>query len=94
MKDSQNEHVYEATLASDDLPVTKPNQKLFESKWMVLGILFCVTGFLGIPLLWRNPKFSHVERIVWSVIVSLYTLALIFGAFEVCMWSYRRIMGS
>ncbi len=90
--DAHNEPVFEARLVESGS--TNPNEKLFRNKFVVLGILFGVTGFLGIPLLWQNPKFSETERIVWSVIVTVYTLALIYGAYSVCMWSYSRITES
>jgi len=59
----------------------------------VLAMLFLVTGALGIPLLWMNAKFSTLERMVWSVVVTLYTVALIYAAYLIVMWSYRQILG-
>lgn len=67
--------------------------ELIQSKWAVLVVLFCVTGILGIPLLWINKKFSTVERVVWSVVVTIYTAILIWIVFAILMWSYRQIVG-
>lgn len=66
---------------------------LIQSKWAVLVVLFCVTGILGIPLLWINKKFSTVERLVWSIVVTIYTAILIWIVFAILMWSYRQIVG-
>ena len=60
----------------------------------MFGMLFCVTGFLGIPLLWMSRKFSHREKVIWSVVVTIYTLALIGIAVAICWWSYSQISQS
>jgi hypothetical protein len=57
----------------------------------MFGMLFGVTGCLGIPFLWMSPKFSRREKIVWSILVTIYTLVLIGVAVGVCWWSYRQI---
>lgn len=67
--------------------------EMVQSRAAVLAILFLVTGFLGIPLLWMNQRFSTLERVVWSVIVTLYTVALIAVAWMIVAWSYRQIFG-
>lgn len=72
---------------------TSPAGSLLQSKAAVLAILFLATGFLGLPLLWINRRFSTLERIVWSVLVTIYTIALIALAAVILVWSYRRIVG-
>ena len=67
--------------------------KVLQSRTAVLAILFFVTGALGIPLLWMNPKFSRIERIVWSIVVSLYTIVLVWITAQIVMWSYRQVFG-
>ncbi|MEO9595790.1 hypothetical protein [Rhodopirellula bahusiensis] len=44
-----------------------------------LAVLFFVTGAFGIPLLWRNPNFVSWQRVLWSVVVLIYTIALFVG---------------
>ncbi|TWT53440.1 hypothetical protein Pla22_10690 [Rubripirellula amarantea] len=75
---------------------TRPtgNEKLLQSKAVVLGILFLVTGALGIPLLWSNKNFGPTERMFWAITVIVYTLALMVFAGGVCYWSYRQITGA
>ena len=58
---------------------------------MVLAILFGVTGALGLPLLWMSTKFSLVERIFWSLVVILYTTALVGVTAAIVMWAYGVI---
>ncbi|QDT01800.1 hypothetical protein K227x_01680 [Rubripirellula lacrimiformis] len=67
--------------------------KFLDNKWAVIAVLFAVTGFLGIPLLWMNKNFSSTERISWSIVITIYTFLLIAGAAAICMWSYRQITG-
>ena len=57
----------------------------------MFGMLFCVTGFLGLPFLWMSPKFSDSEKMVWSVVVVIYTLILIGITMAICWWSYSQI---
>lgn len=49
------------------------------SPMATLAVLFFVTGAFGIPLLWRNPHFSSWHRVIWSVVVLIYTIALFAG---------------
>ena len=69
-------------------------QRFLNNKLAVLALLFLATAALGIPLLWKSPRFTPTERIVWAVVVAVYTL-LIFWAFGAVMWwSYSRIAES
>ncbi|MFG0290437.1 MAG: hypothetical protein ACF8CQ_19820 [Rhodopirellula sp. JB044] len=57
------------------------------SRWAVLTVLFVVTGAFGLPLLWRNDRFSLAGKCFWSVAVTAYTVALFYGMFLVVRWS-------
>jgi len=86
--------VIEAKLADQDSATTVVEiESYLQSRMAVIGILFLVTGALGIPLLWMNKRFSKSERIVWSIVVSIYTAGLLYFTYLVCMWSYHRIFG-
>ena len=76
-------------------PGTPPGSldPLLESKAAILGVLFTVTGVLGLPLLWYSPRFSPRERWIWAVVVTLYTLLLIALVVWVLQWSYRQLVG-
>ena len=58
----------EADHASEGISSNRP---------LVFGILFGVTGALGLPLLWYSPAFTRKEKWLWSIVNSLYTLGLI-----------------
>ncbi|MEM6690060.1 MAG: hypothetical protein AAF664_11575 [Planctomycetota bacterium] len=70
------------------------NQELLRRKWVTLGILFGVTGALGIPLLWQNPRFSHFERVIWSVAVLVYTFALLGVTYAILKWAWNSLSGA
>ena len=67
--------------------------EMVQSRAAVLAILFLVTGALGIPLLWMNQSFSNLERIVWTIVVTIYTVALIVITWMIVMWTYHQIVG-
>lgn len=66
---------------------------LLHSRGATLSFLFLVAGVIGLPLLWVNPKFSRGERVVWSVIVLLYSLTILILAGGMLWWIYQLIMG-
>ena len=68
-------------------------EKLIQNKLAVLACLFLVTGFLGLPLLWMNRGFSTAERLLWAVVVIIYTLALIGFVVAIVLWCYKLIVG-
>lgn len=68
-------------------------ESLIQSKLAVLACLFLVTGFLGLPLLWMNRRFSTTERLLWAIVVIIYTLALIAFVVGIVLWCYRQIAG-
>lgn len=65
-----------------------------KSKVGVLMILFFATGFLGIPLLFYSSRFNTAERVFWSLVVTLYTCALIAVAVWVLMWSWGNVQAA
>ena len=64
---------------------------LIDSRLAMFGLLFGVTGFLGIPLLLICNGSARTEKIVWSIVVTIYTLILIGVAVAICWWSYAQI---
>lgn len=65
--------------------------ELLHSKLLVLGILFGVTGVLGLPLLWMSRAFSTQEKMVWSVINTIYTTTLVVGTWMIVRWAWRAV---
>lgn len=69
-------------------------ERLLRAKWLVLGILFLVTGFLGLPLLWLSPSFSRMEKWIWSVVNVVYTSSLIYLTYRIVLWAWHSIQQS
>ena len=51
--------------------------KWYHNIWLVLFMLFFVLGPFGLPLVWKNPRFSQTVKIILTVAMALYTLALV-----------------
>lgn len=67
---------------------------LLNNKLALLGLLFFATAALGLPLLWKSPKFSRQERITWSIAVTVYTVVILWIFCAIMWWSYSRIAES
>ena len=50
--------------------------KWYHSWGFVLLMLFFVLGPFGIPLVWKNPRFSQWVKIALTLAVLIYTVAL------------------
>jgi hypothetical protein len=60
----------------------------------VLLLLFLVTGFLGLPLLWMSRGFSPRMKVVWSIVNTIYTLLLIGCTVGILWWAWSKAMQS
>jgi hypothetical protein len=69
------------------------NRTLLGNRKALLVLLWGVTGFLGLPLLWISPKFSVTEKLLYSVLITFYSLFLIGMATGIVWWAYLRIVG-
>ena len=65
--------------------------RLLGSRRAILVVLFAVTGFLGLPILWWSPVFSNREKRIWTAINVVYTMLMILGCVAICWWSFARI---
>ncbi len=83
-------------------PITSPPAQakkgrldwLLDNKPALLGMLFFVTAALGLPLLWKSKKFTTAEKTTWSIIVSIYTIIILWIFCAIMWWSYARISES
>lgn len=66
-------------------------QQVLHSRLAILATLFCVTGFLGLPLLWMNPHFTTLQRWGWAIVVTIYTCLLIALAAWAVVWSWNSV---
>lgn len=86
---TSSETIVEARLVQTPPPgILKRAQN---SRIAILAVLFLMTGFLGIPLLWMNPNFSRMERWTWAIVVTIYTCILIALTCGVIYWSLNSI---
>jgi hypothetical protein len=69
---------------------TRP-RPIVDNPWAILAILFLVAGVLGVPLLWISRAFSPLMKIVWSVVVTVYTAAALYGTWLVLVWCWTSI---
>jgi hypothetical protein len=67
---------------------------ILQSRKGLLVLLFGVTGVLGVPLLWVSPSFSKSEKVLYSLLVTVYTLVLVAVACGILWWAYLRITGA
>ena len=94
MQSPANEQVHSTPLAEKQSDRGQDaHQSLLQSRGAVLSFLFLVAGVLGIPLLWVNPNFSRGERVLWTIIVLLYSLTILILAGGMLWWIYRLIFG-
>ena len=54
-----------------------PHPKWYYNVWFVLLMLFFVLGPFGLPLVWKNPRFSRGVKVALTVVMVLYTVVLI-----------------
>jgi hypothetical protein len=81
-------------------PAARPSQprqswrELVDQPWPMLAMLFGVTLFLGLPLLWVSRGFSTWGKVVVTIAVLAWS-ALVFWVFWLVMvWSITRLAGT
>ena len=62
----------------------KKIRELVDSPWLVLGMLFFVTLFLGLPVLWLSRGFSPLSKVLWTVLLLVWT-CVVFWLFYLLM---------
>jgi len=67
-------------------------ERFLEQRLPILVIMFAVTGVLGLPLLWLSPAFSRRGKITWTIIVTIYTVALVTIAGAACKMAWESYM--
>jgi hypothetical protein len=76
--------------ASSKRPRSKTG--MIDRPWFVLGMLFCVTAALGLPILWKSRGFSPLAKVLLSLLVTVYTVILLWGFWLLMSWCVTRIM--
>lgn len=67
---------------------------LLNRRWFVLLAIFFAMMFLGLPLLWRCPAFSLLEKLFWTVATLVHSAVILWGFWWVMTWSWQRIEGA
>ena len=75
------------------MPEKDENIKWYLRPFSVILLLFFVLGPLGLPLLYKSPKFSKTLKAILTIIVVLYTCYLIFATLEIGKLLYLRMEG-
>ena len=57
------------------VPPSKP--RWYYNIWFVLAMLLFVLGPLGLPLVWKNPRFNRGTKYALTGLMVIYTLFLI-----------------
>jgi len=57
-------------------------------------MLFLVLGPFGLPLVWKNPRFSRRGKIILTVITVGYTLFLVYGTMAAVRAILNRLLDS
>ncbi len=80
-------------LTAEIIEEPKGNQwvALANNPWLLFSLLFLVTGFLGIPLIFCSTRMTMLQKLILSFVVTVYTLLLIWGTYAIVMWSWSRI---
>ena len=66
-------------------------RRAVDNPWAVLALLFFVTLFLGLPVLWYSRGFSTVAKAFWTVAVLVWTAVVFWVFFLLMSWSWARI---
>lgn len=89
-----------STDSSDSSPLPDPlsplsdvaePQRLIDQPLPILVMLFGVTGALGIPVLWMSRGFSTQGKWVLSIVVTLYTIFILWIFALIMLWCWGRI---
>ncbi len=78
-----------AYTASFPSPAQSKNARWYHNVWFVLFMLFFVLGPFGLPLAWKNPRFSRALKMALTLAMVLYTFLLI----DLTLKMARAIMG-
>ena len=63
----------------------------YDKPWAIVLLLFCVTGALGLPLVWYSGSISRLNKLFLTVVVAFYTALLLGGFAAVMTWVVQQI---
>lgn len=65
-----------------------------DTPWVMLLVLFGMTGVLGLPALWASRGFSGWMKLLLSVVVTAYTALLVWITWLSIHAAYESIRGA
>ncbi len=63
-----------------------PTERMAESRWQVLVMLFLALGPLALPLLFRSPRFSRLGKVVLTFLVGVQTVLVVLLVWWFAAW--------
>jgi predicted amidophosphoribosyltransferase len=75
-------------------PALSGARRLIDRPWFVLMLLFCATAALGLPLLWKSRGFSRFAKLLVSLLVTVYTVLLLWAFGLLMHWCWLRIVSA
>lgn len=76
MDESESEDSDPSVIDATVVPQPSFVEQVVHTKFGVLLACFGVLAILGLPLIWVSRAFTRKEKFFWSIVVTLYTLAL------------------
>ena len=77
--------------SADSEPSGSGENSVLHNRALIFGLLFGVTGVLGLPLLWYSPVFNRREKWLWTVVNVIYTAALVLIAVGAVWFALRSL---
>lgn len=66
-------------------------RRALDNPWLMLGMLFGVTLFLGLPFLWISRGFTPLGKVLVTILVLVWTLIVFACFFGVMYWCAQRL---
>lgn len=63
-----------------------PRQRVVDTRWFVLLVIFGALAGFGLPLLWYSRGFSRSSKVFWTIVVSLYTALVVWLIWIMLLW--------
>jgi len=71
---------------------TPRHSAFVDRRWQLLAFLFLVAGAAGIPAIWASRAFSVPAKTALTVVVSLYSLAMLAVLVLAVIWIWHQML--
>lgn len=79
IQDLWNSDEYSVDMNSPDESKEPKKSSWYYHPLFVIFMLLFILGPFGLPLLYKSPRFSRFWKIVWTILMIVYTWAMIGG---------------